>query len=128
MIGAGIYVLIGATAGRAGMHAPLAFLLAGIVMAPTAASFADLTTRMPVSAGEAAFVKAGFGSDKLALLIGLMVISVGILSASAVAKGSVGYIREFVDLPPSMIILMVVLLMAPLRRGASCSRLRSRLS
>ena len=26
-IGAGIYVLIGATAGRAGMHAPLAFLL-----------------------------------------------------------------------------------------------------
>ena len=28
-IGAGIYVLIGATAGRAGMHAPLAFLLAG---------------------------------------------------------------------------------------------------
>lgn len=68
MIGAGIYVLIGATAGRAGMHAPPAFLLAGIVMAPTAASFADLTTRMPVSAGEAAFVKAGFGSDKLALL------------------------------------------------------------
>ena len=111
MIGAGIYVLIGATAGRAGMHAPPAFLLAGIVIAPTAASFADLTTRMPISAGEAAFVKAGFGSDKLALLIGLMVISVGILSASAVAKGSVGYIREFVDLPPSMIILMVVLLM-----------------
>ena len=53
-IGAGIYVLIGVTAGRAGMHAPIAFMLAAIVMAPTAAAFAELAGRMPVSAGEAA--------------------------------------------------------------------------
>ena len=52
-IGAGIYVLVGATAARAGMHAALAFLLAALVMAPTAASFAELAGRMPVSAGEA---------------------------------------------------------------------------
>ena len=110
-IGAGIYVLIGATAGRAGMHAPLAFLLAAIVMAPTAASFAELASRMPVSAGEAAYVKAGFGSEKLALLIGLMVIAVGIISAAAIAKGSTGYIREFVDLPAGIVISTVVLLM-----------------
>ena len=31
-IGAGIYVLIGAAAARAGMHAPIAFLLAAIIM------------------------------------------------------------------------------------------------
>lgn len=110
-IGAGIYVLIGATAGRAGMHAPLAFLLAGLVMAPTAASFAELASRMPVSAGEAAFVRAGFGSERLALLVGLMVIAVGIISAAAIAKGSAGYIREFVDLPTGITITAVVLLM-----------------
>ena len=110
-IGAGIYVLIGATAGRAGMHAPLAFLLAGLVMAPTAASFAELASRMPVSAGEAAYVRAGFGSKRLALLVGLMVIAVGIISAAAIAKGSAGYIREFVDLPTTIIIAAVVLLM-----------------
>ena len=69
-IGAGIYVLIGATAGRSGMHAPIAFLLAALVMAPTAASFAELASRMPVSAGEAAYVRAGFGSDRLALFVG----------------------------------------------------------
>ena len=110
-IGAGIYVLIGATAGRAGMHAPLSFLLAALVMAPTAASFAEFASRMPVSAGEAAYVRAGFGSERLALLIGLMVIAVGVISAAAIAKGSAGYVREFVDLPTSVIITAVVLLM-----------------
>ena len=50
------------------MHAPLAFLLAGLVMAPTAASFAEFASRMPVSAAEAAYVRAGFGSERLALL------------------------------------------------------------
>lgn len=110
-IGAGIYVLIGATAGRAGMHAPLAFLLAGLVMAPTAATFAEFASRMPVSAGEAAYVRAGFGSDRLALVIGLMVIAVGVISAAAIAKGSAGYIREFVNFSPAVIITGVVLLM-----------------
>ncbi len=110
-IGAGIYVLIGATAGRAGMHAPLSFLLAALVMTPTAASFAEFASRMPVSAGEAAYVRAGFGSERLALLIGLMVVAVGVISAAAIAKGSAGYIREFVDLPTGMIIPVVVLLM-----------------
>ena len=41
-IGAGIYVLIGAAAARAGMHAPLAFVAAALLMALSAASFAEL--------------------------------------------------------------------------------------
>ena len=49
-IGAGIYVLISVAAGKAGMHAPLAFLGAAAVMGLSAASFAELGTRMPVSA------------------------------------------------------------------------------
>jgi basic amino acid/polyamine antiporter, APA family len=110
-IGAGIYVLIGATAGRAGMHVPLAFLLAAIVMAPTAASFAELASRMPVSAGEAAYVEAGFGSEWIARVVGLMVIAVGIISAATIAKGSAGYIQEFVDLKAGVIIAAVILLM-----------------
>ena len=59
-IGAGIYVLVGAAAGRSGMHAPLAFVAAAIVMGMTAASFAELGTRMPVAASEAAYVEAAF--------------------------------------------------------------------
>ena len=110
-IGAGIYVLIGATAGRAGMHAPLAFLLAGLVMAPTAMAYAELASRLPVSAGEAAYVEAGFNSDLLARIVGLIVLAVGVVSAAAIAKGSVGYIREFIAAPPSVIIVGVILIM-----------------
>src|SRR5664279_6337835 len=54
-IGAGIYVLVGIAAGRSGMHAPLAFIGGALVMAFSAASFAELGTRMPVSASEAAY-------------------------------------------------------------------------
>ncbi|HRD76048.1 MAG TPA: amino acid permease, partial [Hyphomicrobiaceae bacterium] len=110
-IGAGIYVLIGAAAGRAGMHAPLAFVLAAIVMVPTAAAFAEFATRMPVSAGEAAYARAGFNSQALALLVGLMVIAVGILSAAAISRGSSGYIRELTGLPLALIVPLVVLAM-----------------
>ena len=54
-VGAGIYVLIGAIAGHAGVHAPLAFILAAIVMGLTVCSYAELCTRFPVAAGEAAY-------------------------------------------------------------------------
>ena len=58
-IGAGIYVLIGAAAARAGMQAPLAFVIAALLMGLTAASFAELGGRMPVAAGEAGLGERG---------------------------------------------------------------------
>lgn len=111
-VGAGIYVLIGETAGLAGVLAPLSFVLAALVMLPSALSFAELVGRLPFSAGEAAYVRTGFGSDKLALLVGLLVILVGSVSASAICIGAVGYIRQFLDLPDLVLIPLVVLLMA----------------
>ena len=43
-VGAGIYVLIGAVAGHAGIYAPWSFLLAAVVMGLTVASYAELST------------------------------------------------------------------------------------
>jgi amino acid transporter len=40
-VGAGIYVLIGAAAAHSAMRAPAAFAIAALLMALTAASFAD---------------------------------------------------------------------------------------
>jgi len=108
-IGAGIYVLIGATAAQAGVFAPTAFLVASAVMLPSACSFAEFVGRIPVSAGEAAYVRRGFNSQSLGLIVGLMIVASGIVSASAVCVGSVGYIQQFVDVPSSMLILFVVL-------------------
>ena len=42
------------------MHAPVAFIAAAFVMGITAASLAELGTRMPVAASEAAYIQAAF--------------------------------------------------------------------
>ncbi len=108
-IGAGIYVLLGATAGRAGTYAPVSFVLASIVVAFSASSFAELSTRFPVSAGEAAYVRAGFQSDSLSLVVGFLVILSGVVASAAITVGSTGYLREFADLPDAALVSIVVL-------------------
>lgn len=108
-IGAGIYVLIGAMARHAGPHAPFAFLLAAVVMGLTAASFTELCTRHPVSAGEAAYVRAAFHWRPLTLLVGLLTAAIGIVSSATVALGAAGYLREFIGLPQTLLAALVVL-------------------
>ena len=107
-IGAGIYVLIGAVAGHAGVYAPWSFVLAAIVMALTVASYAELSTRFPVSAGEAAYVRAAFSSRVLAVVTGLLTIVIGVVSASAVTLGSVGYIKQLADIPQWIVVVAIV--------------------
>lgn len=110
-VGAGIYVLIGAVAGHAGVYTPWAFVLAAIVMAFTVASYAELSTRFPVSAGEAAYVRAAFQSRVLSTMTGLSTIVIGIVSSATVTLGSVGYIQQFLDLPQSILVVIIVVVL-----------------
>lgn len=110
-VGAGIYVLIGEVAGLAGMLAPVSFLVAALLAAPTALAFAELSARYPRSAGEAVYISAAFGVPWFATLVGLLVATVGIVSAAAIANGFVGYARQFVDLSDTVIILGMVALL-----------------
>lgn len=107
-IGAGIYVLIGAVAGHAGRYAPWSFLLAALAMAFTVGSYAELSTRFPVSAGEAAYMRAAFKSRLASTVTGLMSIFIGIVSSATVALGAAGYIAQFVDWPQAAIVILVV--------------------
>lgn len=97
MVGAGIYVLVGAVAGSAGVWAPLAFLLAGLIAAPSALSYAEFSTRIPEAAGEAAYVGTGLNSQAMAILVGLAVVAAGTISAGAVLRGGVGYLSSSWD-------------------------------
>ncbi len=108
-VGAGIYVLIGEVAGLAGLLAPVSFLVAALLAAPTALAFAELSARYPRSAGEAVYISAAFGVPWLATVVGLMVATVGIVSSAAIANGFVGYARQFVDLPDAVIIFGMVM-------------------
>lgn len=98
-VGAGIYVLVGLTAAQAGMAAPLSFLLAALVVAPTAFSFAEFSARLPKSAGEAIFVLEAFRSSHLSRLTGLMVVMTGVISAATVTNGAAGYIEQIFSVP-----------------------------
>ncbi|MGZ3410361.1 MAG: APC family permease [Xanthobacteraceae bacterium] len=111
-VGAGIYVLIGAVAEHAGAHAPWAFVIAAIVMGLTVSSYAELCTRYPVSAAEAAYVKAAFNSRVLSTFTGILMIVTGTISSATVSLGAAGYIRQFIDLPVPVIVVAVVAMLA----------------
>lgn len=110
-IGAGIYVLIGPVAKIAGMAAPAAFVVAALLMSLSALSFAELATRMPVAAGEAAYVAEGFGCRLAGTGIGLLVVAIAITTSATISLGSAQYIRIFLDWPEQVVVMLVVLAM-----------------
>ncbi|MEX0943436.1 MAG: amino acid permease [Pseudomonadales bacterium] len=109
ILGAGIYVLTGVVAEKAGLFTPLAFVLAALVASPTAFAYAELSTRFPRSAGEAVYVDEAFGLKVVTGSIGLMVAFVGIVSAATIARGFLGYFNVFIELPAPLVIAAVVL-------------------
>jgi len=110
-VGAGIYVLVGAVASHAGKHAPLSFVIAAIVMGLTVASYAELCTRFPVAAGEAAYVKGAFDSRVLSTLTGFAMIGTAVIASATVTLGAAGYIAVFTDLPRPLVATAVVVLL-----------------
>lgn len=104
MVGAGIYVLIGAVAAQAGVWAPLAFVLAGLIAAPSALSYAELSVRLPEAAGEVAYVEEGLHRHGLAVAVGLAIVLSGMISAAAVLRGGVGYLGLLVPIDAQVLI------------------------
>jgi APA family basic amino acid/polyamine antiporter len=112
-VGAGIYAMTGKVAGVAGMHAPLSFLLAALLAGFTAFSFAELSSRLPYSAGEARYMQVAFGSRRLALAIGLVVVLSGAVSSATIVDAFHGYLSDLVAVPRvPVIVLTVVALVA----------------
>ncbi len=110
-IGAGIYALVGELAGVAGYFAPISFLIASLMAALTAMSFAELSGRFPLAAGASLYVKEGFSSQKLSTLTGILVILAGLVSAAALVNGFVGYLNQFITADRLPTIVLVTLLL-----------------
>jgi amino acid transporter len=104
ILGAGIYVLIGAVAAEAGQYSPLSFLIAAIVAGVTGLSYAELSARMPRSAGVAVYIDSAFNHSLLTKVVGLLVAFTGIVSSATMATGMVGYWQVFSDWPAALII------------------------
>ncbi|NNC38825.1 MAG: amino acid permease [Acidimicrobiales bacterium] len=110
-VGAGIYVLVGLTAAEAGVYAPVSFLVAALVVSFTGFSYAELSTRFPISAGEAAYVRNGFKAKWLALVVGLLVAASGVVSAAAVSIGASAYLTQLLSLPPMFLTVVLILIL-----------------
>jgi len=110
-VGAGIYVLVGSTAAKAGFYAPVSFLLAAFVVGFTGFTYSELSTRFPVSAGEVAYVKNGFNSDFLALLVGLLVVTSGLVSSAAISIGAAEYLSHFIIVSPAILIISIIIIL-----------------
>lgn len=107
-IGAGIYVLVGEMAGLAGDWTALAFLLASVLAGLTAGSYAELATRFPEAAGEAAYVRGGLHNPLLSATAAYGVTLTGIVSSATLLRGFSGYFREFLQIPDAVIILAML--------------------
>jgi len=108
-IGAGIYALVGEMAAISGYYAPVSFLFASIMAALTALSFAELSGRYPRCAGAALYVKEGFSSERLSVIVGLLVVAAGLVSSAAIVNGFTAYLGEFIELDRFTAIIIVTL-------------------
>jgi len=99
ILGAGIYALIGKTAGMAGNSMWLSFLIASLVGAFTGLSYAELVSMFPKSAAEYIYVKNSFKNRALAFSVGWIEIAADVISASVVAMGFAGYLFELTGIP-----------------------------
>ena len=107
ILGAGIYVLVGQVAAIAGFYAPLAFITAAIISSFTALSYARLVSIYPKCAGEAIYVWKAFNNKSLSVLIGWLIIITGTVSSATIAKGFVGYLGVFIQIPAWLAITLL---------------------
>ncbi len=99
ILGGGIYALVGEVGAETGGAIWSAFILALIMAAFTAGSYAELVSKYPHAGGAALYANRAFKNRFLSFIVAFAVVASGITSASALARGFGGdYLSEFVDL------------------------------
>ena len=111
MIGGGFYALLGKIVSSAGIFTPLALALSGALALLSAFSFAELSRRYPVSAGEVQYVDAAFGFSRLSQLVGVMVILTGVVSSATLCAATGGFLLDLTGAPSLVFIILTALLL-----------------
>lgn len=94
VIGAGIYVLIGAAARDAGAALWLSFLLAASLAAMTGLSYAELAGMFPSAGAEYEFARRAF-HPFAGFMAGWMMVAANVIATGAVSIGFAAYVRQF---------------------------------
>jgi basic amino acid/polyamine antiporter, APA family len=97
IIGAGIYVLLGAATAHAGSLVWVAFLFAAVLSALTGLSYAELSSMFPSAAGEYEYTRRAL-PEWVAFVIGWTMIVGLVVAAATVSIGFGRYARYFLDI------------------------------
>src|SRR4030067_3478238 len=108
ILGAGIYVLIGEAAGLAGDSVWIAFVLGSIVALFAGLSYAELSSIFPKAAAEYTFIKNAFKNNFFAFIIGWLTAITSMITAATVALGFGGYFSQFIDLPITLLAILLL--------------------
>jgi APA family basic amino acid/polyamine antiporter len=113
ILGGGIYARVGQVAGETGGAIWVAFLVALVMAAFTAGSYAELVGKYPRAGGAGLYVHRAFGRPFVSFIVAFGVVASGIASASALARAFGGdYLSAFVDVPVVLTALGVIGLIA----------------
>ncbi|MFH0876586.1 MAG: amino acid permease [archaeon] len=95
IVGAGIYVLIGAAAGYAGNAIWIAFIISAIAAFLTGLSYAELSSIYPNDSAEYSYAHHTFGKA-IAFVTGYLVMISLVLAGAAVSLGFGGYLSKLI--------------------------------
>jgi APA family basic amino acid/polyamine antiporter len=90
IMGAGIFVLLGAATARAGPLVWASFIVAGAASACTALSYAELAAMYPRAGASFEFARQAFGM-RVAFMTGWLAVNAEVIAAAAVALGFGAY-------------------------------------
>lgn len=112
VLGAGVYVLVGAVAATSGGAVWIPLVVALLMALLTAGSYAELATKYPRAGGSSHYAKRAFGPF-VGFLVGFCMLTAGIVSVGALALGFAGdYLGEFLTLPIPLTVIVFLLILA----------------
>ena len=113
ILGGGIYALVGEVGAETGGAIWAAFMLALVMAAFTAGSYAELVAKYPRAGGAGLYVHRAFKNPFFSFIVAFAVVVSGITSASALSRGFGGdYLSEFVDIKVTVTALILLGLIA----------------
>lgn len=92
ILGAGIYAVVGRIAGLSGALVWASFVVAMVVAAFTALSYAEMGSRFPKSGGVAYFVHRAFRTDWLSTIVGWLMFCTCVISMATISRAFAGYV------------------------------------
>src|SRR5262250_1544458 len=107
IIGAGIYVLLGAATAEAGPLVWVAFLGAAVLSALTGLSYAELSSMFPSAAGEYEYTRHAM-PEWVAFVVGWTMILGLVVAAATVSIGFARYIGYFIDVDARVAALILL--------------------